>query len=251
MSLTDPLPLKTLHALLVCTALATIGLGQAARAEDRVELSFYTQQGNQLLYRGLRVWKTEGGRITETSTYTTPAGKPIQKAVAVFRKSDLTPISFRLNDFRSGQMEEMRKDGNRIFLSSREEKGEDSDSDTIDWEPGSLISATVVPKIKREWERLMKGNKVAFQLLVPSRQEAISFRVQVDRELTPPDKSRVVIRMDPDSWVIRQLVDPLFFTFEPAAQHRLLEFSGRVSIKTDDGDDQDLRITYHYLREGG
>ncbi len=57
--------------------------------------------------------------------------------------------------------------------------------------------------------------------------------------------------MDPDSWLIRQLVDPLFFYFDPEPPHRLLEYRGRVSIKSDDGDDQDLRITYHYLQEGG
>lgn len=239
-----------IRALACCIALTALAVNfNAALGEDRVEMSFYSLDTEKLLYRGKRTVKKEGGRITEISTFTTPAGKPIQKTVAVFHESDLSPVRYQLDDLRSGQQEILRREKNGFFMSAREKRGENPDTDTEKFRPGSLISASVVPRIQREWKMLMQGKKIPFSLLIPSRQGSVSFRVQLDRTKTAASKSRTVIRMDPDTWIIRQLVSALFFYFEDKPPHRLMEYRGRVSIKTEDGDDQDLRITYHYLKE--
>ena len=222
-----------------------------AWADDRVEMSFYSMEGNQLLYRGQRSVKTGTGTVTETTTFTTPAGKPIQKILSVFQSAGLVPVRYELNDLRSGQQEALIKRGRQMVLSAIEKKGEDLDTDTVDWEPGMLYSTTVVPTIQREWARLARGETVPFVLLVPSRQDDFSFRVQKDEELTAREKSRTVIRMEPDSWIVRRLVDPMYFYFESKPPYHLLEYRGRVTIKTDKGKTQDLRVTYHYLKEGG
>lgn len=238
-----------IRALACCIALTALAVNfNAARGEDRVEMSFYSMETDKLLYRGKRTVKKEGGRITEISIFTTPAGKPIQKTVAVFLASDLSPVRYQLDDLRSGQQEILRREKDGFFMSAREKKGEKPDQDTEDTRPGSLMPASVVPRIQREWKKLMQGEKVPFALMVPSRQDSVSFRVQLDRKKTAANKSRTVIRMDPDTWIIRQLVSALFFYFEDKPPHRLMEYRGRVSIKTRDGDDQDLRITYHYLK---
>lgn len=238
------------RALACCIALTALaGNFDAAKGADRVEMSFYSLETEKLLYRGKRTINKEGGQITEISTFTTPAGRPIQKTVAVFLSSDLSPVRYRLDDLRSGQQEILLRKKNGYFMSSLEKKGESPDQDTEKIRPGSLMGAAVVTRIQREWKMLMQGEKIPFSLLIPSRQDSVSFRVQLDQEKTAVDKSRTVIRMDPDTWIIRLLVNPLFFYFESKPPHRLLEYRGRVSIKTEDGDDQDLRITYHYLKE--
>ncbi len=239
-----------MRALSCCIMLAVlVGNTHTARGEDRVEMSFYSLKTNQLLYRGKRLITRKQGRVTEHSTYTTPAGKPIQKTVSVFVESDLSPLRYQLDDLRSGQQEILRKEKNGFFMSSKEERGGKIDQDTEKYRPGRLLIAAVVPRIQREWKKLMREEKVAFALLVPSRQESVSFRVQLDRQLTAANKTLTVIRMDPDSWIIRQLVSALYFYLETKPPHRLQEYRGRFTIKTEDGDDQDLRVTYQYLKE--
>ncbi|MEE8433546.1 MAG: hypothetical protein V3S64_02045 [bacterium] len=239
-----------IRALACCIVLTALTVNfNSARGEDRVEMSLYSLETEKLLYRGKRTFKREGGRVTEISTFTTPAGKPIQKTVAVFLESDLSPVRYQLDDLRSGHQEILRREKNGFFMSFLEKRGDKPDQDTEKFRPGSLIASAVVPRIQREWKTLMRGKKIPFSLLVPSRQDSVSFRVQLDRKKTAANKSRTVIRMDPDSWVIRQLDSALYFYFESKPPYRLLEYRGRFSIKTEDGDDQDLRITYHYLKE--
>ena len=55
-----------------------------------------------------------------------------------------------------------------------------------------------------------------------------------------------ILRMEPSSWIIRALVDPLDFIMAKATGHALLEFRGRSTIATDDGEDQDLRVVFQY-----
>lgn len=238
---------------LMVASIAALGVMSFApplvAAEDRVEMSFYSLKTDKLLYRGKRTTTLKDDQVTELSTFTTPAGKPIQELKSVFGAADLAPISYSLRDLRSGQVEVLRREKGGFFMSYTKNKGAAPDEDTEKPRPHSLISATVVPTIHKEWKTLLKGKKVAFRLLVPSRQESISFRVQLDEDRTAADKTRTVIRMDPDSWIIRRLVSPIFFFFETKVPHRMLEFQGRVSIKTKNGDDQDLKITYHYLKE--
>ena len=240
--------MRTLACCIVLTALAVNF--KAARGEDRIEMSFYSLKSEKLLlYRGKRTVKREGGRVTEQTTYTTPAGKPIQKTVVVYLDSDLSPVLYRLDDLRSGEQEILRREKDGYFMSYREKRGDKPDQDTDKSRPGGPISSAVVTRIQREWKKLMEGKKIPFPLLVPSRQESVSFRVGLDRKKTAASKSRTVIRMDPDTWIIRLLVSTLYFYFESKPPHRLLEYQGRVSIKSEDGDDQDLLITYQYLEE--
>lgn len=239
-----------IRAFACCIVLTALAVNfKVARGEGRIEMSFYSLKTEKLLYRGKRTITREGGRVTEITTFTTPAGKPIQETVAVFLASDLSPVRFQLDDLRSGQQEILRREKDGFFMSSLDKRGDKPDQDTEKFRPGSLISSAVVLRIQREWKTLMEGKKVAFSLLVPSRQDSVSFRVQFDRKKTAASKSRTVIRMDPDSWIIRQLVSALYFYFASKPPYRLLEYQGRVSIKTEDGETQDLRITYHYLKE--
>ena len=90
------------------------------------------------------------------------------------------------------------------------------------------------------------GEALAFELIIPSRLETIGFRLKKDSEVTQGGEAAIVIRMEPDSWLIRQLVDPMFFYVAAKPPHRLIEYRGRISVKSDDGEDQDLRVVYRY-----
>lgn len=85
---------------------------------------------------------------------------------------------------------------------------------------------------------------------MPSRRDVYSFRmrrVEPEWDVAP---GRMVVKMEPDTWILRLAVDPLYFTFATDPPHRLMEYRGRGVISTASGETQDLRITYVY-EEGG
>ena len=251
----------TFRALIHRTALVVLigwGLSSLAAAQGtvtpkaaakgrKIELSLYSLESERLLYRGNRTIVEDQDKVEVTTVFTTPAGKPFQTTVSVFEKVGLVPISYQLNDLRSGETESLIRNGDTIELRYRENSEEDEDDGTVDWEPGSLFTGTVVDFMHAQWAALMENREFGFSFLVPSKQDAYSFRILRDEERSFKAKGQEVIRMEPDSWIIRRLVDPMFFFFSTEEPRRLMEFRGRSSIKDETGEPQDLRITYSYL----
>ncbi len=226
--------------------IASFAAGEAW-AESRTEISIYSLETGSLVFRGKETEEVKDGRLTRITIYTTPAGKPIQEKKSVYRIEGLVPELYTMKDLRSGETEELRKDGNTIHMSARENKDEDLDSDTEDWEPGSLFSAALVAYMRIVLDRLMNGEEVEFSFYAPSRQAVYTFRFVLDEERTAAAKEAIVIVMEPGTWLVRRLVDPLYFYLGKKAPHPLLEYRGRTTIRTLEGDTQDLRVTYTTL----
>ena len=196
-----------------------------------------------VVYTATREVRTEAGRVTERTVFSDAQGRAVQRTEAVFEAESLAPVSYHLEDLRSGEMEDLRREGNQVHMRYRERTGAKEKTGTETYVAGMLFSPTVSPFIKRNLERLRKGETVEFKFLVPSRQDVFTFRIQLDTERTFGVPA-LVVRMDPGTWLIRQLVDPLFFVLNTAPPHDTLLFEGRSSVKAEDGADQVLRYDF-------
>ena len=238
--------------LLAVLALPAQGQAPAAAPpspDAQVRLLIYPLGADTLLYEGLRTVRHEGGRVIVTTTFMRPDGTPLQRTEGVYEEATLAPLVARLEDLRSGEEETFTREGGSVRMSYRATGQDAPASATVDAQPRQVFTATVVPFILQEWERLVAGQEVAFRLLVPSRRDSYAFRFRrEDGAGSVP--GRLTVRMEPDTWLVRRLVEPLFFVLELAPPHRLREFRGRSSIKTDVGKDQDLRTVYRYPDEG-
>lgn len=242
--------LWTAALLALLELLPSLAAAQApAPAEHTVNLNLLPLQGDTVRYRGVRTFREADGRVTVTTVFTDSAGQTIQRTEGVYEAADLAPVSWQLSDLRSGEEERLAREGEVVRMRYRASAGEAPDEDTVDWEPPMAFTPTVEALIEREWARLAAGETVTFRLLVPSRQDSFAFRLQRADDPAPP-AGRVRLRMEPDSWLVRQLVDPLFFLLDADPPHRLREFRGRSSIRTEEGELQDLRIVYAYPDEG-
>jgi hypothetical protein len=234
-----------LAAACVLAVLPAAAPGPARAAEvERIYLTLYPLSGADVLYRGVRSEREEAGRRVVLTEYTRPDGTPVQRSEAIYDPATLAPLSYQQRDARSGEEERLERDGGKVTLTHRAAGADAPKSATVDWTPERHMSATVGPLIRREWARLMAGETVPFRLLVPSRRDVYQFRLYRDNASPLAAGGRIVVRMEPGTWLVRQLVDPLFLVYEAAPPHRLAEFHGRSSIKTDAGADQDLRTVY-------
>jgi hypothetical protein len=225
------------------------GLTAGARPSSRQELihiDLYDLETERLVYRGFRECIEAGDKVTIKTTYKKPDGSEVQRTESVYERETLKLVSHVLADRRLGREEQIRVSGKKITLRYQEKKGEPAQSEELEWETSTSASPVLVAMMARNAELLMGGDALVFDLIVPSRLETIGFRLKKDADGTVAGKPVTIIRMEPDSWLIRQLVDPMFFYLTSAAPHRLLQYTGRVSIKTDEGEDQDLRSVYRY-----
>ena len=99
----------------------------------------------------------------------------------------------------------------------------------------TLINDMVGPYLKDHWDALKDGASLKFRFAVIPRAETVGFRLTRQGDTTRDGVPAVVLRMEPASWIIARLVDPLFFTVEKGGQHRVLEYVGRTTPRIRNG----------------
>jgi hypothetical protein len=100
---------------------------------------------------------------------------------------------------------------------------------------GTLNYDMVGSFLAEHWDVLMKGEELKCRMIVAPRAETIGFRAIKESETQWQGKPIVLLRMEPTSPLIRALVDPLHFKIEKDSPHRVLEYSGRTTLKIKSG----------------
>ena len=76
-----------------------------------------------------------------------------------------------------------------------------------------------------------QGKAVKCRYIVVPRRETVGFSFAKESASTWQGRSVFIIKMEPVSPIIGELVDPLLFTIEAEGQHRVLEYTGRTTPK--------------------
>lgn len=96
-------------------------------------------------------------------------------------------------------------------------------------ENDTLIDDMIPAFIVSRWEALDKGSAARFRYIVLSRKETVGFKLLKEAETTWQGQHVVRIKMEPTSFIIAQLVDPLAFVVEKNGKHRILQYIGRTT----------------------
>ena len=99
----------------------------------------------------------------------------------------------------------------------------------------ALISDSLPVFLANHFDELNSGSVVKFRYLVVPRLETVGFRFRHESTGEFHGKKVVRITMEPTSWVIAQIVDPLTFTVESDPPHRVLQYWGRTTPKLQSG----------------
>jgi hypothetical protein len=100
----------------------------------------------------------------------------------------------------------------------------------------TLMNDMIGPYIETHWETLMEGRPVRFRFLALARRETVGFKLVKQSENTWRGKPVVILKMEPSSFIIGQLIDPLLFTVDKEPPHRVLQYLGRTTPRIQIGD---------------
>lgn len=236
----------------VCLAIAALCLvfstpaGAQAPIPFNIHLSLEDPESGQPRYEGLqRVRETRGVVSTDTE-YRDLQGAVLQTVNIRFDKATLTPIRYERQDPGTGMLERYTLDGNTLTLVTRKAAGEREQKETLEWIAGWISTVGVPSYIRRNWLELEAGEKLEFPLFVSGRKTAYTFVVRRDESTERSGEGLLVMRMDADSFVVRQFVDTLWFVFKSQPPYQLLVFEGRSSLPNASGDALRLRMTFDY-----
>jgi hypothetical protein len=92
-----------------------------------------------------------------------------------------------------------------------------------------LTADMVGPYIAAHFDEINKGAVVKCRLMSLSRAETVGFKFIKESETTWHGKSVMVVKLEPSSIIIAQVVESLHFVVEKEGMHRVLQYTGRTT----------------------
>jgi hypothetical protein len=225
---------------------ATVAPSAFAQVPGTVTFDGFDLKSGKIIFKGETITEVTAERVSETVRYWDPEGTETQQLKAGYDRATLMPTHYRRDYLLTGEWEALEREGKTATVKWQAKGKKTPETFEVDWGEYHSISVVVLPQIRKHRDTLKAGKEVVLELVVPSRQDVYDFRLRLDKPLTIDGKPTWVIRMEPDSFLIRQLVDPLYFYFSDDGADTLVEYRGRTSVQNEAGDGVDARIVYTY-----
>lgn len=175
----------------------------------------------------------------------------------LYQSSYLSP-DFQQENWRNGeQISTQRKKGNEeskknILVTYKEDTDSDLTSAMIKHSGHLIIDAGFNNFIKQNWEKLINGNTMTVNYLIPSLLDTYELNIQ---KTTCQDDLYYCFSISSSSFFINLISSDLKLTYDTVRyrdnnqdreEYRLISFEGRSNICDQEGEYQDVEIKYSY-----
>lgn len=227
---------------LMLLATAYIFQAHADYSADIFELG--SNKGKKLYTLAVKDLGKTGDVEKFQSVYADLSGVPAYEETGEVQGSKIVKVNVAQKQTGESALVEV-KDGKVHFTLTKDGK---TSTTTEKLEEPFVMAANIARFMKDSWPDLMAGKTVKMRYGVWFRQDTVGFNLKKIKETGDGAGKVVTLKLDPSSFVIRQLVDPVEFDM-PADGARILELRGRVSPKQKKGDawkDLDAHMVYKY-----
>ena len=202
--------------------------------------AIYAPDSNRLLFMSKRVVSRTGSRLEVRRDFTYPDGKPAARERVIYEGDAL--VSVELEELQTGAVgsamirrttDDAAK-GSIEFEYAKSHGGRPK-ARTEDLRENTLVADMIGPFLKSHWEALSRGEAVKCRYIVVPRRETVGFTFTKDAASTWKGRQVLTVRMEATSRLVAALVNPPILTIEQAPPHRVLQYVGRTTPKTQAG----------------
>jgi hypothetical protein len=197
---------------------------------------------SRALFTFRRSAKQDGSATVVSREYAYPDGRPAASESLRYEKDELVRVELEeLQIDAKGRAVLQRAEGDSQKMLVRFEyqtgsgpKAKMSSNDET--QRGVVLVNDMIPGfLVANWDDLMQGRVVRFRYLVIPRLETIGFKLEKTERTQWQGRSVVRVRLRPTSRLSQMLIDPIVFTVEREAPHRILQYSGRTTPRIQRG----------------
>jgi len=229
---------------------AMLLMGAYATAEDNyiVAGSAYNLANGELVYRELYTNIDENRQVRVH--YLTPGGDRFASKTLTYNGALFQP-EFDFTDIRDNEQISAKFDGPRLILNYR--KGKVNNSKTLFDNARVVIDAGFDAYIQLNWDQLVAGKRLRFDLAYPIRMTTIALEVRVVKGTDSPaydkdyGKDWIYFRIAPARAFASLFADPIYIAYDPNGRY-LMRYHGRSNLDDYDGNPWDVRIEYEYAQ---
>ena len=217
---------------LAIAALATVAApASMARLVEETGIATDLDSGRPL-YREQHLMRAaaDGDLVERLVVYRCTDGTPFARKRVDYRDAPAAP-AFQFEDVRSGYREGLQRgpDGARVFVDRP-----DAEKQQAPLPGGALVADAGFDQwVRREWPRLVAGESVPMEFLVPSRLTSYGFKVYEVDEASAEAGRRFRLRLGGLLGWFAPHIDVVY----SEADRRLLRFEGLSNLRDDAGED--------------
>ena len=191
----------------------------------------FDQEGdpNSALFSFERTERSEGSkRIVEGKFFEVPGNQ-----IAVHEKLTYSQGAtlFERYEFERPMSKESAvveiRDG-KIFFTYTDNGKKEENKEKL--EENTINRDELVPFVKRNWDTLMRGEKLKSRFVLPDRAETIGFGLRKRENVTERGIAAIRVVMFALSPFVAAVAGDTFLTFEAGGEHRLLKVEGRTPV---------------------
>lgn len=235
-----------LHSLIAFSLIAMLCLVHAVEAqpEGRTFVGYaFDLKSDDLLYKEVHFERVnESGGIELETRYLEPDGRTIAVRHVDFSEDQLAP-HFRLQDHRTGYSEGLNRDGETVFVYRHFPDRPGPEKRRLPAGEALVADAGFDQLISNRWDRLLLGDELRAEFLVPARLRTLTFIVAKEREWLLENEPVVTFRMTASSPFVRILIGAIRVTYN-RNDRSLMVYEGLSNIQGPDGKGLKVRIEF-------
>jgi hypothetical protein len=187
----------------------------------------FDKEGKKKMFLYERYQAEEGGKTKDRSVYKSLDGEVLVEETMVSSNGKLERYDIDQKQLKKKGWIEVK--GDKVVFNLKKPRKRNYPIETK-MPKNFIVGLQITPAIRENWNSIITGKDYKFKLGVWHRQEAITFKISKEKL----DDKVAVFKMSPSSFIIRAIVDPLYFTFDAKTQ-ALISYKGRTKPKVKSG----------------
>ena len=208
---------------------------------QRIEFKVLDALTGQLLYQGEELISLRDGQVEKRTVYRATDNREAMVERVVYQLESLQLDEFDSTHPATGEELALRRSGELLDISYVERRGiEPQRRNDLRWDSEMRHGKTLHHMIVRDWDKLLDGGSMSFDLLVPTKFTSYRFQV-VHRS---GSDGLEIFRLEPQSWLVRQFVKPMDFYYDQG--RRAVKYVGPTTVGYYDDPDRQVEIQFSY-----
>lgn len=208
--------------------------GFSCFAQSTVNYTTRIMVGDKHTYASESAFSVQGDMVNRTVSYYDLAKKLIRKETSQYKTRPLELVSLKLEDYRTGSLQTVQKQGNVYNIKQRKTSSESMSESTVN-APGAISASVMVQFLQQRYDALAQGKEQKFEIVVASRSMTVEMLATKERTETIHGVPCIVVKSELTSMIYRALAEPSYLYFEQAAPHRLIYYKGILPLPDDKG----------------
>ncbi|MFN6943698.1 MAG: hypothetical protein ACK4ND_02035 [Cytophagaceae bacterium] len=193
-------------------------------------------------FTGVVISVIKGEMVNRTVSYFNSDKKLVQKEQISYNRKTLGNISYSMNNYLTGGSVKTTIQESTARVIFKENGKSDEKEKSASWSRKNFHSVTLNDMIKNNWDVLLNGDKLSFNLLVESRFDTYGFQFVPKGQVDVDGEKLIKLKMDVQSSFLKPFMPRVEYFYTNSGTLRMYE--GPSPVESSQMKGKEVKVTY-------